>query len=161
MDENDESFTVKLTGAENATIDNTKDETIITIEDNDPTPSFSFNNVSVTETEPAFVEVTLSNVSAEQIIVNYATEDGTAVAPGDYMPVSGQLISEPGEIQYLIGITTREDRLFEDTETFKLKLMTEPDNPNPSDAEVIITIKNSYDSLFYDFITTDEAVTLP
>src|SRR5256885_12852996 len=50
--------------------------------DNDPTPSLSINNVTVTEgnsgTTNANFTVTLSAASSKTVTVNYATADGTA-----------------------------------------------------------------------------------
>ena len=170
VDENDESFTVKLTGAENAVIDNTKDEATVTIQDNDPMPSLvlSLSNIGkVIEGDTAIIEVKLSNPSARQIIVNYATEDGTAVAPGDYIAVSGQLIFEPGETRLTVPVKTVDDDLDEGTEEFTFTAtIDDPDNSNNvilNDTEVTITIEDNDDddeppfSPF--FIITDDTVT--
>ena len=166
LDENDEFFEVKLTSAENATLDDA--EATVTIQDNDPTPSLVLSDVvSVTEGDTAIIEVKLSNASARQIIVNYATEDGTAVAPGDYIAVSGQLIFEPGETRLTVPVETVDDDLDEGTEEFTFTAtIDDPDNSNNvilNDAEVTITVEDNDDDdespfpIF--FIITDDTVT--
>ena len=168
LDENDEFFEVKLTSAENATLDDA--EATVTIQDNDPTPSLVLsvsNTGSVTEGDTAIIEAKLSNPSARQIIVNYATEDGTAVAPGDYIAVSGQLIFEPGETRLTVPVKTVDDDLDEGTEEFKFTAtIDDPDNSDNvilNDTEVTITIEDNDDddeppfSPF--FIITDDTVT--
>ena len=82
-DEIDESFTVGLSGASNATI--ADDLGLGTITDDDPEPSLSIDDVTVTEgnsgTVSATFTATLSAVSGRAVAVNYATANNSAVAP--------------------------------------------------------------------------------
>src|SRR5437879_5410221 len=55
------------------------------------TVQFSAANYNATEGSYCLVTVTLSSMSMSQVTVNYSTNDGSAVAPGDYTPTSGQL----------------------------------------------------------------------
>ena len=83
-DEIDESFTVDLSGAANATI--ADGQGLGTITDDDPQPSLSVNDVTVTEgntgTVDATFTVTLSAVSGRAVTVNYATANGTRSRAG-------------------------------------------------------------------------------
>ncbi|MCR4405880.1 MAG: hypothetical protein NUW24_03010, partial [Anaerolineae bacterium] len=68
---------------------------------NSQLPGLSINDVTVTEgnsgTTPAVFTVTLSTVTTQTVSVNYATADGSAVAPGDYSSTSGTLTFTPGQ----------------------------------------------------------------
>ncbi len=67
--------------------------------------------------------VTMSNLSAFPVTVDYATANGTAGAPGDYTPTSGTLTFDPGtELTRTVNVQTIDDALFEATETFTLDL---------------------------------------
>ena len=73
LDELNETFTFTLSGAVNASIATAQGTGTIT--DNDPTPSLSINNTSVTEgisgTVNATLTVTLSAPSGQTVTVNY------------------------------------------------------------------------------------------
>lgn len=66
--------------------------------------------------------VTLSHASALTVTVNFATADGTAVAPGDYASLNGTLTFSPGETSKTVAVAVKADLLFEGTETFGLNL---------------------------------------
>src|SRR5262249_55322967 len=80
-------------GASQATIG--KGQAIGTILNDDPAPLVSINDVRVTEgnvgTTPAVFTISLSAPSGQEVSVDFATADGTAVAPGDYQGASGTL----------------------------------------------------------------------
>ncbi len=56
--------------------------------------SLSIDDVTITEGDAgaatATFTVTLSGISPDTVTVDYATADGTAVAPGDYSPRAGR-----------------------------------------------------------------------
>ena len=83
LDELDETYTLNLTNAVNAAIaDGTGLGTIL---DDDPLPALSINDVTVTEGDAGTVNATftvsLDAPSARAVTVDYATADGTAIAP--------------------------------------------------------------------------------
>ena len=138
LDENDESFTVNLTSPVNATIADAQG--IGTIIDNDGTPTISINDVSQSEgTSPMNFTVTLSNASASAVSVNYATNNGTAVAPGDYTSISGTLTIPPGNTTGTIPVTIINDALAESSESFTVNLTT-PVNATIADSQGTGTI---------------------
>src|SRR5207245_2020316 len=101
LEEYDETSQLALASATNATLRATPTHTY-TILDDDPLPSLSINNVSVTEgnsgTTNANFTVTLSAASGRTVAVNYATADGTATAPSDYVAIpTTTLIFSPGQ----------------------------------------------------------------
>ncbi|HEX8187340.1 MAG TPA: Calx-beta domain-containing protein, partial [Pyrinomonadaceae bacterium] len=70
----------------------------------------------------AMFPVTLSDASALTVTVNFATADGTAVAPGDYAPLSGTVTFSPGETSKTVAVAVKADAVAEGTETFSLNL---------------------------------------
>ncbi len=59
---------------------------------------------------------------ANEVAVDYATEDGTAVAGEDYQPTNGTLVFRPNEIHKQISITVIDDDIFEEDEHFNVRL---------------------------------------
>ncbi|XP_054928437.1 sodium/calcium exchanger 3 isoform X2 [Dermacentor andersoni] len=56
------------------------------------------------------------------VCVDYNTEDGTANAESDYVPVEGTLVFRPGETQKQIIIKVIDDDVFEEDEHFYVRL---------------------------------------
>ena len=125
LDEANETFFLNLAGPTNATLADSQG--LGTINDNDPTPTLSVDDVTVLEgntgTVNAIFTVTLSAPSGRTVTVDYATANDTAVAPGDYLATSGGLTFNPGETTRTVTVTVNGDLLNEVTET----LLPEPD----------------------------------
>ena len=122
-DELDETFTVTLSTAVNATI--LDGQGIGTITDDDGFPSLSINDVTVTETNSsvnAVFNVTLSNASGQTVTVAFATADGTAIAGADYTSASGTLEFTPGQLTRTITVPVTGDLLDEIDENFTVTL---------------------------------------
>jgi len=68
------------------------------------------------------VAVTLSQSSNAVVTVNYATSNGTALAPSDYTATSGTLTFQPGETSRTISVSINGDRKREANETFSVQL---------------------------------------
>ena len=100
-DENDETFTLTLSGATNAGIGTAT--ATGTIADDDPEPALSVADASATEGGSIAFTVRLSAASGRAVTVKYAISDGTATtassAPGgaDYTAASGRLTFAAGE----------------------------------------------------------------
>src|SRR5207302_1174378 len=97
--EGNESFTVILSGAVNATIADGQGSG--TIYDDDGTRQVVINDASVVEgsagtTTGLVFTVTLSAAALADVTVNYTTSNSSAVAPGDYAATSGTLTFAPG-----------------------------------------------------------------
>ncbi len=141
LDEVDELFYVNLTAPQNAAI--VKGQGSGTIQDNDPLPVLTINNVNITETDGApqamQFTVTLSAASGKTVTVNYATADQTAVAGRDYTAKSGTLTFTPGQTSKIVSITVLNDFAAETTETFAVQLNT-PVNAIFGDSQGIGTI---------------------
>jgi hypothetical protein len=73
------------------------------------------------EAEAVFV-VQLSDPSALEVTVDYATSNGTASAGEDYEPASGTLVFAPGEVAKAFSVPVLGDRRVESNETFSVNL---------------------------------------
>jgi chitinase len=120
LDENDETFTVKLTNPQNATISDSVG--LGTILDNDPTPTLSIDDVSHAEGGQYVFTVTLSAASSKQVKVDYGTADGSATAPSDYATKSGTLTFAAGDTTKTISVSSVGDHAVEPDETFTVNL---------------------------------------
>lgn len=125
--EQNESFSVRLSNPTDATI--TTDTVTATIVDNDPIPTVSITNVTRPEGNsgitPLQFEVTLSNASDREIVLNYATKDGTAtVLDNDYEAAEGTIRFAPGTTSQTITVNAKGDTKREQNETFTVELST-------------------------------------
>ncbi|MEX2204131.1 MAG: Calx-beta domain-containing protein, partial [Actinomycetota bacterium] len=113
-----------------------------TITDNN-TVTIAVGNATVTEgsfgTVNAVFNVTLSAPSAQTITFDYATADGSATAPDDYVATNGTLTFTPGQTVRQVVVPVVGDTLIEVSETFGLNL-TNPVNAIFSDATGLGTI---------------------
>ena len=141
LDEANETFNVNLANATNATIGD--GQGIGTITDDDATPSLAIGDVTVTEgdagTTNANFTVTLSAPSGRTVSAGYATADGTATAPADFVAATGTVSFAAGETTRTITVAVNGDLTDEIDETFSVNL-TGPVNATITDAEGIGTI---------------------
>ena len=141
LDEIDETFTVNLSNAVGATIADGLG--LGTITDNDPLPALSVNDVTVTEgdsgTVAAAFTVSLSVPSGRSVTVGYATANGSAIAPADFIAGTGTLTFAAGQTTQQAVVLVNGDLLDEVTESFFLNL-SGPTNATLSDAQAVGTI---------------------
>lgn len=124
LDEVNESYFVKLSGATNANIADSSG--LGTITDNDAAPSLSINDVTTFEgnsgVTTAMFTVTLSAASGQTVSVKYATANNSAVASGDYTSTYGTLTFAAGVISKTISVSIKGDVLNELDEFFFINL---------------------------------------
>ena len=125
VDESNETVTVTLGTITNgiAGVPNTVSTSIT----DDDTSTVSINSVTVAEgnagTTAFTFTVSLSNPSAVQSSVNFATADGTAtILDNDYTLANGTLIFAPGVITQTVTVLVTGDANFEANETFAVNL---------------------------------------
>lgn len=120
-----ETFSLRLSGASGSAI--VDDLGVATINDNDLAGSLQFSAANYTVAESglkATITVTRTGGSASGVTVQYATGNGTAVAPGDYTPASGTLTFGANIASQTFQVTIANDTLDESDETVQLTLLT-------------------------------------
>ena len=130
LHEHDETFTVSLSDPTGATLgDDTATGTIV---DDDAAPTVSIADISVQEHDSATTAATFTvmatAVSGTPTTVTYATSDGSAHAPGDYIAKTGTVAIAAGQTTGTFTVAVVGDTLFEPDETFTVTLS------NPVDA---------------------------
>jgi len=140
LNENIETFQVVLSNPINATIGSSS---LVRIINDDPLPSVSISDVSITEensgTVNAVFNLTLSTASGRALSVGYATANGTATAGSDYVATSGRASFNAGETMKTITVQITGDTLIEPDETFFVNLSS-PSNATISDNQGLGTI---------------------
>ena len=120
VDEPDETFTLTLSNAVNASI--SEGVATGTIVDDDE-PTLSIEDVSVAEdASTATFTVTFDTASIQTVTVDYATTDGTATAGADYTATRGTLTIAAGSLKGTINVYILDDTVDEADETFTLTL---------------------------------------
>ena len=128
VDEDDETVALVLRlapGTDNAGLGDT--EGTGTITDADP-PALRIDDQTARESETMTFEVTLVDSrgrptrTSEVVTVLAATEDGSAVEPGDYTGEEQRLRIPIGEMRAFFEVVTRQDGVSEGTETFTVVL---------------------------------------
>lgn len=96
-----------------------------------PQAKIAINDVEVNEgntgTTPATFRVTLDRAIPVAVTVQYATANGTAVAPGDYTGTNGTVTFAPNDTSENVVVQVRGDTIDEPDETFFVNL-TNPVN---------------------------------
>jgi hypothetical protein len=145
LDESDESLTLTLSTPVNASI--TTATTTGTITDDD-TATITVTGATVLEgaagaTTATNAVVNLSVASAKPVTVSYATADGTAVAPADYVPATGQATVPAGQRAAMIPLAVVGDAAVEPDEAFAVTLSGPVGAPiAPGGASAPIVIRN-------------------
>jgi len=140
LNEANELFQVSLTNPTNATL---ADIAFVRILNDDPLPSLSISDVSVTEgnsgTVSAIFNINLSTASGRTLSVGYSTANGQATAGSDYTTTSGRVTFSVGETLKTVTVPIIADTIPEPHESFVLNLST-PVNATISDGQAIGTI---------------------
>jgi glucose/arabinose dehydrogenase len=141
--EGDENFRFELSSPTNATITDNLGMGIIS--NDDPVPTVSINDVSVTEgnsgTTNAAFTVSLSNPSNGTISVDYTTGNSTATAGSDFVAALATVVFSPGQTSRPVNITVNGDAVFELDETFNVNLISVT-GATISDTQGVGTINN-------------------
>ncbi len=124
LHEADETYKVTLSSPSYAVLADS--EGTGTIQNDDPAPLMAISDVTVTEgnsgTVAAVFDVTLSAPSALMASASFTTSDNTALAGGDYTPVSGTVVFSPGALSQTVTVPVLGDTVDEPLESFALIL---------------------------------------
>ena len=107
-------------------------------------PEVSAADVQVREAPNARLvfPVTLSSTTTSPVAVHFKTEDGTATAGTDYVPMSGRLVFAPGQSKRTVDVPVFHDSRMEGAETLTLHLLGAT-GAQLADAEATGTIVNA------------------
>lgn len=121
-----ETFSMALSSPTNGAALGTPSSASATINDDDQCRGISFtiaSNGAVTEgTSSNFTVTKAGTGQVGSCTVNYATSNGSAVAPGDYTATSGTLSFTSGQTTQSVSVPTIADGLTEGVETFSMGL---------------------------------------
>lgn len=124
LGEEDETFFLVLSDPVNVKLDRSR--ATGTILNDDSQVAVAIDDVSVVEGDvgstTATFTVSLPFPAAETVTVNYATEEGTASAGSDFTATTGTVTFDPGETSKAVAVTVLGDTMFEDDETFIVRL---------------------------------------
>jgi hypothetical protein len=86
--------------------------------------------------------VALDQAQSAPVTVDFATANGTAIAPGDYTASSGTVTFAPGETAKTVTVQVNGDTAVESAETFNVNLANASGNATIADAQGVGTIVN-------------------
>lgn len=119
-----ETFFVNVTNIAGATASDTQG--VGTIQNDDVQPTFSVNDVSVTEGDSGTAlltfTVTMTGLAESNASVNWSTTNATATAGSDYVAASGSFAFAPGETSKQMSITVNGETTAEGDEHFTVDL---------------------------------------
>ena len=108
-------------------------------------PAMSINDVSVLEgrsgTTNAVFTVSLAQATTNTVLVNFITQNGTAIAGSDYDFANGTLTFSPGETSKTISVAVKGDRNREGDETFRV-ILSGVDGATFADSQATGVIRN-------------------
>jgi hypothetical protein len=126
LDEADETVSLTLSTPTGGATLGSQTTAVLTITDDDPTPSLSINDVTQAEgnsgTTNFTFTVSISAASGRAVSVNYATANGSATAGSDYTATSGTLTFNAGATSKPITVAVNGDTINEPNETFFVNL---------------------------------------
>ena len=144
ISEPDENFLVKLTNPQFGTV-GTAGTATGTIQNDDNAVALDINDAKVTEGDSGTTNATLTVKSPSSATltttVHWSTVDGTAIAPYDYVPASGDLTFAPGDTSKTITVQVKGDTLREPDEAFTVAL-SNPSNTGINQGVGVVTITN-------------------
>ena len=142
IDEADETINIALSNATAAFL-TAPSSAVLTIVDNDTAPTISITDVSQPEGNSGETDFTfhvnLSSASSQNISVNFATANGTASAPIDYLATNGTVNFAAGETDKVVTVSVHGDSESESNESFYVQL-TAPTNATIADNQGVALI---------------------
>ncbi|MCM3871481.1 MAG: carboxypeptidase regulatory-like domain-containing protein [Pyrinomonadaceae bacterium] len=146
IDEPDETVNLTLSNPQGSGALGSPSTAVLTITDDDATPSISIDDPAITEGNSGTVNlvftVTLSGPSSQAVTVNYATGNNTATAPSDFVGIPSTLLTfNPLETSKQITVVVNGDNDFEPNEALEINLSS-PSNATLADPQGLGFINN-------------------
>jgi hypothetical protein len=114
-----------------------------------PKPDASISGVAVVEgnagTKQVVLTVALDYAPLMPVRIAYATANGTAAAPADYLPTAGTLTFTAGQMTATLSVTVNGEILGETNETFRV-VLSSAEGANLDVVEATVTIVNDDDT---------------
>jgi hypothetical protein len=137
--EADETLSLNLSNASRALDD---PQAIGTIVNDDAEPTISIGDATAAENDGQLAgTISLSAASGQEVDVDYATTDGTAIGGTDYTATIGTAVIAAGQTTAEVDVPLTDDALYEGDESLIVDLST-PYNATILDAEAAGTITN-------------------
>jgi len=108
-----------------------------------PAASFSIADAGVTEGGTAIATVTRTGTLTSAASVNYATVNGSAVAPTDYASASGTLAFAAGESSKTISVTTVDNSTYQGARSFGITLSSPSSGTGIARANAVVSIADN------------------
>jgi uncharacterized delta-60 repeat protein len=148
LDEYDEQFRVSLVSATGTTQIGNPQNALVTITDDDNAPTISVNDVSITEGDSGYKDLTftisISAASEKWITVVYHTAGSTATAPGDFAAIANTKIAFPqGTTSKQVTVKIKGDTVHEAQEKFFLDLTSPNANATILKSRGVATINDN------------------
>ena len=105
----------------------------------EPKVVVNIDDLTVSETGNAMMTVRLSRAAAVNVVVDYASADGSAIAGEDYSQKSGRIVFTPGQKVKTRTVTIIDDDLIEGDEQFFMRL-SNPVNSVIAQSSATVTI---------------------
>lgn len=142
VDEDEEIYTVRITSISHG-IEVARGQATGLIRDDDAAPDVSIGALRIpeggTSLTDAVLPLRLSVPSGKPVTVNLTTEDGSAIAPGDYAAASATVSIPAGRTEGIAHLTVQGDRSAEPDESFAVRLSA-PVNAGLGQATSDVTI---------------------
>jgi uncharacterized delta-60 repeat protein len=146
VNERDETVTLFLSALSGSATLGTPTSATLTILNDDPVPTISVDDVTVTEgdagTKQALFTVTRTGLTDRPVTFTVRTADGTALAQEDYLPLVSQFQIAPGVTSTTVPVSIFGDTLIEPDKSFTLNLSS-PTNATITRAQAACTIKDN------------------
>ena len=143
VNEDTQSFSLLLENVTGGATLGAQKTVTVNILDDDPLPRLSAPNLSVSEGSNGIksvdYKINLLTASDRTVSVGYVTQDGTAIAPNDFLSSSGSVNFAPGETSKIIKLSIVSDRIPEPDEMFTV-VLSSPVNAEIANAVGTITI---------------------
>lgn len=121
----------------------------------EPAPSFSVDDITVTEGSPAVFTITKTGTTSQSYSVDYGTADQSATAGSDYTAQSNTLTFSATDVTRTVTVPTTDDSSQESTETFALNLSNVTGGASITDSQGVGIIEDNDTSTAVSFSIND------
>ncbi|QJT70890.1 hypothetical protein GR7B_00092 [Vibrio phage vB_VcorM_GR7B] len=151
LGELDRAFVLDIFNVEGASHSTTSFK--CTIQDND-LPIITVADIVVNEdASTATFTFTASFAVLSPVVINYATQDSTAIAGTDYVAATGSVVIPTGQTTAQVHVVITNDEISQGDLLFKLLVNSVSDNATRGTAEASATVKE--DDYFYSFTANE------